>query len=292
MREFNTRETYEYVRWDNAGDFHDPLLRAQWRLKIKEPFPERWGVLIGDVVTNLRAALDHAFWAAAVLHSGPPENPRELEFPIYATNRSSYTKRAKKLQSLVAPDVWSIVDAMQPFHGGDCAHTSPLEILRYLSNVDKHRFIHVVGRTYIDLTPVKVRSEPPLDIIEEKRYEGPAEDNQAVLLLKLKRPSGNATIELVPTFAFSATIQTSEKPEDFRTLYSVMEAMTDNVLEVLSYTTVAAGLPMPASDSVDVGEEHDTVAAEYGGHSFTYREHDGTSHHFRLPVGDLDQDDR
>ncbi|RKT84582.1 hypothetical protein SAMN05421805_103518 [Saccharopolyspora antimicrobica] len=41
MREFWTRETYEYVRWDNAGDTHDPLLKVQWRLKIKEPFPEQ-----------------------------------------------------------------------------------------------------------------------------------------------------------------------------------------------------------------------------------------------------------
>jgi hypothetical protein len=81
MRESSAVKSHEYVRVDNARDADDPLVRVHWRLRILEPFPERWSVLLGDVLTNFRAAMDHTFWAAAVSHSGQPEKPQRVTFP-------------------------------------------------------------------------------------------------------------------------------------------------------------------------------------------------------------------
>jgi hypothetical protein len=61
MRESSAVKSHEYVRVDNARDTEDPLVRVHWRLRILEPFPERWSVLLGDVLTNFRAAMDHTF---------------------------------------------------------------------------------------------------------------------------------------------------------------------------------------------------------------------------------------
>jgi hypothetical protein len=142
---------------------------------------------------------------------------------------------------------------------------APLEILRWLCNVDKHRSVHVVGRTAFDLAPVIVESTSPLDVVDEWRHEGQVDDNTVVARLKLTRPLGNAPVDLHPTFAHLPTLQISDSPAEYRSLGSVMESLRDAVLRVLSYTTVLMGLPIPDMDGLEPGEEHDAVAAEYGG---------------------------
>src|ERR1022692_7857 len=65
---------------------------------IKTPPPrERWGLMIGDSVHNLRSSLDHLVYAIAVLESGktPPPDENRLAFPITdtATDFHSAAKR-------------------------------------------------------------------------------------------------------------------------------------------------------------------------------------------------------
>ncbi|PXY35263.1 hypothetical protein BAY59_04755 [Prauserella coralliicola] len=275
----------EYVRWDNAADNSDPLIKAHWRLKVKKDFPERWSVLIGDFLTNLRAALDHAFWAAAVQHSGRPARPAQLGFPI-TTRASAFARQARELRELVSPEVWRVVEATQPFHGGAEAHTSPLEVLRVLSNVDKHRFVHVLRRAYIDLAPVDIRSEVPLEVVEEWHHEGLAEDNDVILRLKLKRPVNTGPVDLTPVFSYIPTIQISEDPVEYRTLDSAVEAMLTEVLEVISAINATMGLPFPDPHSFELGLEHTEVATEYAGSVLTFRGLDGAVQRFNLSTGE------
>lgn len=285
-RKFSATDSYEYVRTDNNGDDTDPLVKVHWRLRIKQPYPERWSVLIGDILTNLRAALDHAFWVAVVTHSGQPAHPHRVTFPI-STNAAAFAqKTTKELGSLVAPEVWTLIDAVQPFHGGAAAHTSPLEILRWLSNLDKHRTVHVVGRTAFDLAPVIVKAATPIEIVDEWRLEGQVKDNAAVVRLKFKRPLGNHPLDLVPTFAHIASIRISEQPEEFRSLGGVMSAMGEQVLAVLVGLTNQLNIPFPDPDGFELGEAHEAFAAEFGGNLGIFREHDGTVHRVNLS-GDL-----
>src|SRR4051812_47174559 len=94
-REFDLDNSYEYVQWSNSRNLgQDPLVRMYWRLKIKKEYPERWSILLGDVVADFRAALDHAMFDAVLAHSGQPERPESIEFPIYKEN--SKTFRDKK----------------------------------------------------------------------------------------------------------------------------------------------------------------------------------------------------
>ena len=101
-----------------------------------------------------------------------PRAPHQVTFPIH-TQRKRFTKAAKELQPLVSPKVWEYVESVQPLHGGEQAHTHPLEILRWLSNVDKHRAVHVVERTDFGSGPVLVRSSHPLEAVKEWRLDGP-----------------------------------------------------------------------------------------------------------------------
>jgi hypothetical protein len=260
VREFRNVSSYEYARTDNERDYNDPLLRVHWQLRVKKPYPERWSVLIGDVLTNLRAALDHAFWQAVAQHAGLPEQPHRVTFPI-APTAQKFKGPTKDLAPLVSSKVWEIVEAVQPFHGGNLAHTAPLEVLRWLSNLDKHRAVHVVGRINVDMGPVFISASQRLDVIEDWRLNGIAEDGTVVARLKLKRSAGDQSISLQPTFAHIESVQICDEPEpEFRSLGSAMEVMRDGVLSVLTELSDALGVTTPSPHSLYLGEEHDEVA--------------------------------
>lgn len=280
-REWIATDSYAYERTDNASDNADPLLRVHWRLRVLHPYPERWSVLIGDVLTNLRAALDHSFWAAAVAHSGEPSNPHRVTFPIH-TRRKDFTKTAKELQPLVSPKVWEYIASVQPLHGGDQAYTHPLEILRWLSNVDKHRAVHVVGRTDFGGGPVLVHSTPQLEAVKEWRLDGPAKDGDLVARVWLRRPPGTVSVDLQPTFFYTASLPISDDPSKLRSLSSAMDAMRAHVLDAVGTITELLGEPIPDAASLELGEHHDESAAEFSGAVAVVRDADGTTHRIGL----------
>jgi hypothetical protein len=274
MREFDLDNSYEYAQWDNyrnLGD--DPLVRFYWTLRVKKPYPERWSLLLGDVVTDFRAALDHAMYDAVLAHSGAPERPQDIEFPIYPTNAKGFRDRKRKLAPLIALEVWEMVEMIQPFHGGDVAHTSPLEILRWLSNVDKHRQVHVIGRTAVDVAPMEVSAEVPIEIVHQWRKEGEVQDGSVMGRLKFRRPETAQSIDVLPFLAFEASIQINDQPVEYRPLASAMEVIRAATLDIL--IAMAQLLDAPFPEGLELGDGHDTHAADRGGDAFFYIDEHG-----------------
>jgi hypothetical protein len=275
-REWLAERPYRYERTDNCADRHDPCVRMEWRLRIDKPYPERWSVLVGDAVTNLRAALDHALWAAAVTHSGPPSNPHAVQFPI-APTRDKFVEPARRLSGTVSEAVWRIVEAVQPFHGGPAAHTAPLEVLRWLSNVDKHRAVHIVGRVAVDMGPAIIRSAVPLDVVDEWRLDGPATDGAVIARLIVRRPASSEEIEIVPSFGHLSTIQIADGPEpELRSLASAMDVTQQRTFEVLVGISESIGARPPTD--LHLGEEHDSIHPEHGGDVLHFTDFDGRTH--------------
>jgi hypothetical protein len=282
-RQRDTSRVYEYSRMDNLRAPDDPLGRIQWRLRVIEPYPERWSVLIGDVVMNLRDALDHAFWAAVNAHSGTPERPDLVNFPICATKPRF--KRQAHLESFVEPAIWDVVKDNQPFPGGDIAHTSPLEILRQLSNHDKHRTVQVVGSNFVGaITPIEIASDVPIDIVEQWHKEGLAKDGDVVARLKFKRPVGSREIVVTPVMSYMASLRISDTPEEYRDIASLMDAMREAVFHILVAFNEILGEGAPKD--LYLGEEHDAIAPDGAGHQVTIRHEDGTVVRHRIPETD------
>ncbi|HEX2645867.1 MAG TPA: hypothetical protein VHO95_01435 [Candidatus Dormibacteraeota bacterium] len=126
----------------------------------------RWGVLIGDCVQNLRAALDHAAYQLV------PEPTRSSEadnvtFPIF-DNATKY--EAKKKQSAwigaIHPQAVSIIDSLQP-GATPAPHDHILWKLYRLSNIDKHRTVHVAA-----LGIGEIASSHPFVIQQEDQEAG------------------------------------------------------------------------------------------------------------------------
>ncbi|WP_244287170.1 hypothetical protein [Amycolatopsis rubida] len=237
------------------------------------------------MLTNLRAALDHTFWTAVMAHSGPPPNPHLVTFPLATENSKNFKGKAKDLRPLVAPEFWDLVEACQPFQA-EQPQDMPLEWLRWLSNADKHRAVRVIGQMAFDAGPIVFTEGEPFEIVDEKRFTGPVEDNAVVARVKIKRPVGARTITLRPTFAYSPALQVGEDAELIVPLHVVMEEMTQDVLVVISNATTVLGEELPDPAGLEVGTEHASVAAENSGVSWFFRDYDGTSHRMDVPAGE------
>ncbi|MGY1684942.1 hypothetical protein ACI8AK_05065 [Geodermatophilus sp. SYSU D00867] len=283
MREFDLDSAFEYVQFDNTGAREDPLVRIDWRLRVKKEYPERWSILLGDVLGDFRAALDHAMYDAVVAHAGPPTRPEDVYFPIH-TDVHKFGKARRKLASLVAPPVWEMIDAVQPFYGGDRAHTSPLQILRWLSNRDKHRQVHVIGRTAVDMGPFVIRSEAPLEVVHEWRREGEIGHGSVVGRLKVRRPVDPQYFDVMPTFAFEASIQISDEPVEYRPLASAMDVIREKTLGIMAGFAQLLETPFP--EGLELGEQHDAYAVDRGGHAAFFTGLDGERRRLAWPTPD------
>lgn len=163
-----------------------------------------------------------------------------------------------------------------PDHHQRQAHSSPLETLRWLCNVDKHRSVHVVGRTAVDLTPIQVQAATPLEVVEQWQHEGPVDDDTIVARLTIKRPAQRQPVDLYPIFTHLATLQTSDNPVEHRSVASLLPAMSEAVLQVVTYTTSLLDQPMPAMDDLELGEEHESFAVGNGSNTVMVHRIDGS----------------
>lgn len=117
---------------------------------LTNPPVVEWGTMIGDVIHNLRSALDHLVWQLAVLHSGPAPNPlprrspwRGVQFPIAYSAQAFQSMQPIYLWG-TDPKLLAEFERLQPYSTGQ-PDRHPLWVLHELWNIDKHRFPPIVG---------------------------------------------------------------------------------------------------------------------------------------------------
>jgi hypothetical protein len=112
---------------------------------IPEDFYLRIGVIVGEVVHNLRTALDYLFGQIAGYYVGevPSEGVEGIEFPIEDTSLGFSEKQ--RIAPEIPTAIWTVIEEAQPYNGGDF-----LNLLRILSDEDKHGV----------LKPILINSKP------------------------------------------------------------------------------------------------------------------------------------
>lgn len=130
---------------------------------LHKPDTILWGLLLGDIVHNLRSALDHLVWQLALL-SGVKKPGTHLQFPIESTGAGYWSQRKDGKPSTrehrlkgVAERYRTPIDQAQPYLAGQDATAHPLSVLAHLSNIDKHRFIHPAFSVVDDKSPQRVK---------------------------------------------------------------------------------------------------------------------------------------
>jgi hypothetical protein len=121
--------------------------------------PLKLALILGDVVQNLRACLDHLALALAERNYGgplPEEAQRDSQFPICDTPKQ-FSRARKRDIPHIAKEAQAIIEKLQPYaeNGGG---RNPLAILNELSNHDKHRRLPLVAQ-HARLTTADVPAE-------------------------------------------------------------------------------------------------------------------------------------
>lgn len=127
------------LRQVDDDTFLVPLTTTYWSLKrtMLKRFPaSTWGAIAGDVLNNLRGALDNIVWELADAAAGPAPNPvpkigpgrkwRDIRFPVIVANTvypkgSSYATRwdqakAENLRGIKDRRVLARIKQAQPFY--------------------------------------------------------------------------------------------------------------------------------------------------------------------------------
>jgi hypothetical protein len=133
----------ERIQAEHGAEANEPV-QAVWLAMAPPPFkpiaqfrrelPRRFGVILGDFVGNLRAALDHAVNGVAEANAGDG-----TKFPIIR-DQKRYQDAAKDDLKGVPGSIKALIEQMQPYH--DHARGKRLVLLADLSNIDKHRVLY------------------------------------------------------------------------------------------------------------------------------------------------------
>jgi hypothetical protein len=135
-----------------------------------QPIPQaiKWGVQIGEIVHNLRSALEHVVWQATEANGNVPVE-RVTGFPMCTTRDDFLANGRGKGQPMirsVSDPVRALIDRLQPFHQretGDKPEAHVLYVLNELWNIDKHRLLHLCS-TLADITELDIQKEGRIQI--------------------------------------------------------------------------------------------------------------------------------
>jgi hypothetical protein len=96
----------------------------------------------GDIVNNLRSALDHLAWQLVEANGSIPS--KHTAFPITTDAKTYEEAKARKVQGM-STDAVRLIDSLKPYQGGNDA----LWRLHEICNIDKHQTIVAVGQNIL-----------------------------------------------------------------------------------------------------------------------------------------------
>jgi hypothetical protein len=114
------------------------------RLSVLRPPPERFGLILGDSVHNLRSALDHT--ATQLWHLNRKTPPlRGANFPIYADPPDQQARhRIPAAVKGMRREHADLIRAKQPYKAKSDPQAQALRVVAAFDNLDKHEAIHPV----------------------------------------------------------------------------------------------------------------------------------------------------
>jgi hypothetical protein len=136
VRRFTADHPYG-LRFDDESEPGVIVVRAEAHV-LDEPVPMLIGVIVGDVLHNLRSAIEYLAWHLATLHRGPD---KETHFPVCDTP-AKWRDFGLRFTRRMRPDHKAFIERMQPYHG---RHGILLTPVSALNNTDKHALISAVS---------------------------------------------------------------------------------------------------------------------------------------------------
>jgi len=111
-----------------------------FNVQVHEQPPTSIAHTLGSVLHGLRSTLDQTVFAVSEAHTGHLTSnvARDIAYPIASRIEDFDTKKLRA----VAPKAVTLIEGTQPYHRRVPA-LHPLAVLKTLSDIDKHRHIHL-----------------------------------------------------------------------------------------------------------------------------------------------------
>lgn len=185
-----------------------------YKVKVKRQVPIECAVIVGDVIHNLRTALDFVAWQLVLANGGTPT--KDTAFPI-AKDATTFASMLVKTLKGASPRAICFIRQLRPYQGGN----ELLWKLHSLDIVDKHHLILTVGAAHQSVT-LNFRTKIPgyEEIIEspeialrpaDKMF--PLPDN--AVLFRIARAARERASEVTlapPSFTFEVYFGAAEFP--------------------------------------------------------------------------------
>jgi hypothetical protein len=183
------------------------------RFWARRAVPLETSILVGEIVHNLRSALEHVAWLLACANTDDvaslwkPETRKLITFPV-AKKAEAFVSHS--LRPLISAKAEAAIEPLQPYVGRLPEHVEnhPLVGLHELWNIDKHRVIHG-GIALFDFSGAtwqpKAITKEDLDALAEGfdteivPREGPLEDGAELAYVRfpaLSNPPGTVKVDM------------------------------------------------------------------------------------------------
>lgn len=213
--------------------------------------PAALSIKFGEILYQLRAALDACVYQAAILETGknPPPNENALEFPI-CPSAEKFAKARWKLRPLTNQYRLDFIEMVQPYNAPAVPDEirvfnlhRALGILNDWARIDRHRRLHIVGSWASN-------AEPKFRVPEGTHlawfmvtYDGFLEHDCEIAAFKIEGWERGMKMEANPDVFIDVAVDEPPTPcADTDTLYNRTRAMAVAVQTVVSSMEKSFGL--------------------------------------------------
>ena len=171
--------------------------------------PLEWSVRIGEILYNLRSALDHLVWQLVLVNGQTPG--RHNTFPIVTDESKWDEEKTRKLKGISQRDE-EMIRRLQPYTGGVTLPSFPFDVsafwaLHTLCNIDKHRHL-ILAAISLDMSkPIFEHDFSPVQGLEGRVYPG------KIVKDKVLSCFNSAEAEINPSFQIGVSFESFENIE-------------------------------------------------------------------------------
>ena len=185
------------------------------RIVRREPYDVTgFALYIGEMLYQLRAALDGAVYDAAVVVSGasPPPDAEKLQLPI-GNNSKHFTELASRYLRPLTTQLRNYIASIQPYNAksDDDTLNIHLGILNDWARKDRHRRLHVVGTVAYPWANVTI--DPPGIITSQVAHQpNIMEGEETLITFSAQNWESGVNVHFDSDFTFDIAID--EEPRD------------------------------------------------------------------------------
>ena len=216
-----------------------------WVYRGKTPIvPPVWLVNLGEILYNLRSALDHLVWQLVLANGEEPG--RYSAFPITPDSAGWEKEHTRTPLKGISPRHEKMIEHLQPYTGGISLNfdVSMLKVLKELHDIEKHR--HPIVAPVANTEVLSALFEPGgldhLDLDGRSPLEGVRRNpalKQGIELLRFN----NVAIDISPCFQIDLCFSDLGAPRPASRLSYVLAECLRTVRGSVGFLTTSMGDP-------------------------------------------------